>query len=213
MSQEFEKLVAQAVHVQRELRTLEGSRASAKCWMAHCLGLGDSQNFEAIRDRYLERRHVLPKIRVVIEDLVRYFAGGHMSWPSDKIENMARLVRVAGGEEAAGELAEIGLSRWELFALAVEVAAKRYPNVFGDVDDMGAREGRLMELDLKRTVLLGKLNTGWQPDDVHIHEIRADGAALITFKLAMPDLVPVAPQRDCGERLVNTLASREDNWA
>lgn len=72
-----------------------------------------------------------------------------------------------------------------------------------------------MELKLKRSVLLEKLNTSWGPDDLHIGDIKSDGAALICFQIAMPDQVPVWPKNNCGERLVSRLAARPDAeaWA
>ena len=109
MSKEFKTLVSQAVAIERELRTLEQSqRASAKCWIDHCLALGasDPQKLSELRVKFEPRREAFPQIRFVITALVRGFANGNYPWPSTKVENMSVVLRSYGSEEAVLELAE-----------------------------------------------------------------------------------------------------------
>lgn len=63
-----------------------------------------------------------------------------------------------------------------------------------------------MDLKLKLSVLVPRIGKEFSQDYLVIGEIKSDGAALITFRIVHPGQVPVAPQRDCGERLVKYLA-------
>ncbi len=116
-------------------------------------------------------------------------------------------------DEARQELAEVGHNLWTAWAIALENARERHPEVFGLVADPIAWQHRLDTLKVQRAELFQKIAESFESDDLAVSDIKPDGRALVTMALA-PGRVPLGPLHTLGERLVNHLL-REDpqQWA
>lgn len=97
-----------------------------------------------------------------------------------------------------------GANVFELWAIGALRVAEKLPEAFGPVEDLAAYTEKEAAFKAKRDELCGRIGKEFAQGDLEIGEIRSDGAALITFKLAS-NRVPISPQRDCGTRLVTYL--------
>jgi hypothetical protein len=112
-------------------------------------------------------------------------------------------------DEARQELGELGHNLfWTVWAIAVENAREKHPEVFGLVADPIAWQYRLDALKVQLVELYQKISESFEADDLVVPDIKPDGRALVTMALA-PGRVPLGPLHTLGERLVNYLL-RED---
>lgn len=216
MSKEFDKALAEAVSIHRELTALEDWRLSAKAWMRSLLGAAGTtaDAYQAFKAELEARGEEFTACWSYIRAVERTMAGGGCRTVPTK--NTMRILRGIAGlgtyEDARAETDMIASGNlWLLWAIAMEHTAERHPEVFGTVEDASAIEGRLAELRERRAALCATLSNSWQHDDIHVHDVRRDSSALIVFKAALPDLCPIMPKDCAGERLITVLANRPDD--
>lgn len=104
--------------------------------------------------------------------------------------------------ETVAELAALGSSTFELFALAAQIAAEKHPDAFGECTDSAAHDRQLIDLALKREELYSRISKGWGPTDVETSAPDSHGRVLQTFTLSQGQ-VSVHPLGNAGERLTN----------
>lgn len=207
MSLKFNQLVKEACAAEQALRLHTADRRlSAAAYLDEALRVADSTP-EALAD--LEAKLTtatadLSGIRVYLKAIERMISDGRVPQPP---LNMKRAA-FPGRDCAARELLAFGANVFELWALAaLRVAAKR-PEAFGPVEDLAGYEAKEAALKAWREALFQRIGTEFSHDDLVIGEVRSDGAALITFELAA-GMVPLAPRRDAGERLITHLVNNE----
>lgn len=132
MSKEFEKLVTEAVGVERQLRAAEQWRLSARAWVASLIETSGAtpQGYDDFKARIASRgRDELPHLHAYIDTVVRGIGGGNYHSPPGT-KHVAVVRGIAGHdlyEDAKDEAGDHGGSVWLLWGLAAERAGERYP--------------------------------------------------------------------------------------
>jgi hypothetical protein len=103
-----------------------------------------------------------------------------------------------------GELAARRNSSVELFCVAIQIASEKHPECFGENEDSVKYSSRLSELTERQRELFERIGTSMTADDLHIGTPDSKGNATVSFKLSNGS-IPIAPQNNAGERLVNYL--------
>lgn len=203
MSKKFEALVKEAIAANLEYDAhMHKPRLTAQAFIGECLhrGNSDATKLAHLERAIAERRDFLPGIASYLYHIGSMIGQGRCSRAPMRYSSMNFPAR----DEAKSELQALNGNLYELWALAAQHEAARHPEIFGTIEDWGAWEAKAAELKAKREALLERIGKDFTHDDLVIGEVRSDGAALITFKLA-PGLVTLAPQRNVGERLVKHL--------
>lgn len=204
MSKKFDALVKEAIAAELEYDAhMHKPRLTAQAFIGECLhrGNSDATKLAKLERAIAERRDFLPGIVMYIRRIENDVIGqGRFSRAPKAYMHM----NFPGRDEAKGELQALNSNLYELWALAAQHEAVRHPEIFGTIENWDAWEAKAAELKTKHGALLERIGKDFTHDDLVIGEVRSDGAALITFKLA-PGLVTLAPQRNAGERLVKHL--------
>ena len=202
----FERLVAQAVKVDTELKGMDSRpRLTAQAFLAKAkknaeVGAGAA----TISDKLLEtlateiraREADFPHATGFVRKLTKAFigdGGGYFPVPP------VRRLGAYGGEQALSEALSMGTTLLLLVAVAALEAIRQSPESFGSITDMDAHQARRADLFAKRAELYHRIADELTGADV---DFDVDGTVAPTVKLSAGE-IPLAPKRNLGERLVN----------
>jgi hypothetical protein len=110
-----------------------------------------------------------------------------------------------GRDDAQAELATVGSHILEAFVVAVQDTARLDPDAFGDATDLAAYKKQFEDLQVRRQQLFQRIGTEFTVADLAFE--RWD--ATPTFRIAT-GIVPIGPQENAGERLVNWICVTPD---
>jgi len=200
----FEQLVSEAVEVQKRLNTLDQPLAysplkpiSGAAFLRETLALAKSSQKRINQLR--KAVDTASAASATLRRMVTFICGPNCKLPPTREDRL----RTLSNDATSVELAQLGnYSTSELFALAVQIATERHPEVFGEVDSSQDFAGQVIKLKARQAELFAQIAVGWTADDV----LAGDRQAPPAFKLA-PD-VSIAPAADAAERLVKALVSR-----
>lgn len=204
MSKKFEALVKEAIAADIEYDAhMHKPRLTAQAFVGECLHRGNSDltKIATLEIAIAERRDFQPGIVAYLRHIEGMIGQGRCSRAPKSYTHMNFPAR----DEAKSELQAFNGNLFELWALAAQHEAVRHPEVFGTIEDWPAWEAKAAELKSKRDTLFERIGREFDQSDLVIGEVRSDGAALITLKIAQPGMVTLAPQRNVGERLVAYL--------
>lgn len=145
---------------------------------------------------------------------VRGFLGHASRWIGEStVKNMPtelRRIRHLARPEALVELPVLGCDLFQLFAVAVLIAAQRWPERFGKLDSWEKHQARVKELERQRDEAFEALEMGYEVQDLIFHgDADKEGRSRVTFKLA-EGAVHVGP--DAAERLVRWAKATTVKW-
>lgn len=209
MSRKFDQLVKEACAAEHALRNHTACRQlSLQCFVSEALRACSSteEKLSEFQAKLAERNGTAMPLRGIamyMRAIKPMIQSGKVYRPPLKYSKTC----FPGRDLAEPELRDLGASIYHLWAIAATEVAERHPEAFGAIDDLSGFEEKEAALKVRRDELCARVGKEWSQDDLEIGEIKSDGAALITFKLA-PNMVPVAPRRDCGLRLVNYLCKQ-----
>jgi hypothetical protein len=201
----FEMLVREAVGITQRLHVLDQPPATSpnKHLTAEAFLRETVQLARSTLKRVMTLRKALngesPAASATLRRMVTFIAGPNCKAPPSRLMSLRWL----SNDATTAELTHIGnFTTADLFAVAVQVAGERYPEIFGASESTGSVEAELAALNRERAALFIKIRDAWTSRDV----LASARDAAPCFKLA-PE-VPIAPDTDAAERLVNALASR-----
>lgn len=160
MSKTFEKLLQEAVNVERQLRAYDDPlyrKMTAKTFVAAaCKQAGSTEaQVKALNGKVgMEVAGVLLRMRRAVAEPTTNAPYRHLSH------------MIAGNEDATVALARAGSTTLELFALAALLEAEENPGVFGACDDPKGWGEAAKELTTKRNELVKLLENSWDKTDV-----------------------------------------------
>lgn len=203
----FSALIDERVQLEKDFRATQAprqSKCSAAAMSRISLAVAHSNPERLARVRAeLERGPGLDAACAALRRMGLFARSANCGRPPRELRRLNFLLT----GDALAELAVIGSSSFELFALAVQLAAEQHPEDFGDCEDPDAADRRLIELATRRDELDRCIAAAWSHEDIDIGPLDSDGRALITFKLT-GGAVPLAPKENAGERLVNWILAQ-----
>lgn len=131
----------------------------------------------------------------------RWIAEKTCSMPPKEERRLSWLGRY---DEVRAELAAVGSTPFELFALAARTVAKERPEVFGDLQDIEGHAREVAELKAEYAESLKRIESGYNGDDLIVGKTDSEGRARVSFRLT-DGVVHLGP--DCGQHLVDYLRS------
>lgn len=206
MSRKFEVLVKEACAAERALRKhTSDRRLSLRCFVAEALKAcgSNEETLSEFQAKLTARNGASAPLRGIatyLRAITPMIRGGQVNRPPRDYSRTC----FAGRDMAEPELRDLGGNIYFLWALSALRVGEQNPGAFGPVEDLAAYEAKEAALKARCDELCGRIGKEYAQDDLEIGEIKSDGAALITFKLA-PGRVPIAPPWNCGERLVAAL--------
>lgn len=200
----FADLVREAVEVTRELRALDNvaaSKLTAEAYLRDAMRIAQttSERLAKLRSE-LERPtgHNTFEAAATLRRMVAAIRSSN--WPRPPRE--LRRLNFLTTPETVAELAALGSSTFELFALGVQIAAEKHSADFGNCEDGDGYDRRLLDLAMRRDELYRQIENAYTSNDLLIGEPDAQGRSVVSFKLS-GGAVPLGPH--AGERLVNWM--------
>lgn len=126
----------------------------------------------------------------------------HFPSPPRELRRLNHLL-TAG---ALAELAALNASSFDLFALAAETAAEKFPDDFGTSESTSGYERRLLELALKRDAAAQAIESGYDSTDLEIGKPDQHGNCRVTFAMTNGE---VALGPNAAERLAAWVMASE----
>ena len=205
----FDDIVKEAIAVTKELNALNepaAQKLSAAALTRSLLAAIEStpQRIATLRRALEKPTPGLDHARATLRRMVTFLRSPNA--PRGPVREPGRLLYLST-RAADAELALLKASPIELFCVAVELAAEKHPEVFGDCDDPEGFAERLAELKRRQAELFDKIGTSFSPADLHIPDGDAQGRSTVSFKIA-PE-VPIHPRGNAGERLINWLLTQQ----
>ena len=212
-TQDFNAAVQSAIEVTRELNevnTLANRKMSANAMQREILALVRStpKRIAELRRSIEAREPGLHEAWAVLRRMMRALREPSMSWISVP-EDPSRL-RFLSTEAANRELALRQNTYVELFCVAVQMTAEKFPECFGECKDSETWAERVAALVKRQQELFAQIATLITSEDIHVGRVEANGLAPVTFKMS-DGKVPIAPLANAGERLTNYFLSQKKN--
>ena len=196
--------VAQQV---RELDTLDGFKLSAKDFLREAIMVAHTapERLAAVRKEVEGTAPGLDHARQALRKMIVLVKSRNCTGPPRELRRLNYLMTA----DAIAEIASLRATTFELFAVAVQITAEKFPADFGTATSSEGVKSRLLELTLKRDALFDALGTAYGPGDIAMSAIDNErGTARVSFRMTNGE-VCVFPANDCGKRLVEWCLAHE----
>lgn len=197
----FEALVKEALQIEREYRELSTVGASK------LTGIAFQREADAIAHITPEQRAKLraqidsatdmPHLNQVLRKMAAFIRTPNCTRPTAEM----RRLRFLSTDAADSQMGILGTNIFQMFALAVERCAERWPDSFGQAESTEGHRQRLEELKAERERLFAEIETAYKPEDLTFDDVDATGRARVSFRVSN-GRVPVYPRENAGERLI-----------
>lgn len=200
----FAELVREAAKIEREIQQLSslgGQKLTAAAFLREAMEVAriDAARLKKLRSQI--EGGASPGIHDVVATLRRMVrAARSANYPAPP--RTMRPLRYMMTPDATAELAKLGASAFDLFALAALIAAEKYPDEFGEAESSDQHNARLLELTLKRDQLFARIGASYRPDDLLLSDWDAEGRCRAGFALS-GGAVSIVPREDAPRRLVD----------
>lgn len=206
-SDDFRSAVLNAIEVTQELNavnTQANRKMSANAIQREIIALVRSspKRIADLRKSIEAREPGLHETWVALRQMMRAIRDPNMSWLS--VPKDPSRLKFLSTEASNRELALRQYTYVELFCVAVQIAAEKFPECFGTCDDSAAWSEHVEKLHQRQRQLFSQIATSLTSDDIHVGKVESNGLAPVGFKMS-DGKVPIAPLDNAGERLVNYL--------
>jgi hypothetical protein len=184
------------------MNTLDAIKLTPSAYLRDAMEIARStvERLTALRRELEGTRPGLDESRAALRRMIAAARSPNFSRPPQELRRLNYLLT----GDALAELATLGSSSFELFALAVQIASEQHPENFGSCESSQDYDRRLLELAMRRDELNSRIATEFTVEDLLIGDPDARGMAQVTFRLS-GGAVPLGPKANAGERLVNWL--------
>jgi len=205
------ELVAEAVKVTQELSAMNsphGRRLTARALFRETLATiqGSPERVARLRSAIEDGEPGFDHTKATLRRMIQFLKQQSCYGAPKEVRRLNFLTTDATN----GELASRRNSAVELFCVAVQMASEKHPECFGETEDSAKYAGRMAELTERQRELFEQIVASITADDLLIGEPDSNGRALVSFKMSNGS-IPIAPQNDAGERLVNYLIANGKN--
>jgi hypothetical protein len=209
----FKRVVAEAIAVTEELNALtssDGYRVTAQTLVREIVALVGSSldQIAALRTALESDSPNFNEARTTLRRMMRELRDSKRAWIS--VPRDPTRLKFLSNEATNSELARNQLSYAELFCVAAQVIGEMNPECFGSCDDPKDWEKRVNALKKRQGELFATVASSLSAEELHIGPLDRNGMAMVSFKLSDGN-VPIAPQDNSGERLVNYLIAKTRN--
>jgi hypothetical protein len=204
----LDSIIKEALAVEHELRTLNTLDAQKLAPMPYvraaiAVARTTTERLAKLREELEGNKPGMDAARWAYRMMITAIRTPNFPAPPSELRRLNFLLTA----DALAELAALGFSSFELFAVCAQVAAEKYPQDFGTCEDTQAHEKRVLELTLHRDELFARIANEYSADDIVIEDPDGEGRARVTFRIS-DGKVTVGPKQSAGERLVNWLLSQ-----
>lgn len=205
----FDALVQEALRIEREYRVM-ATVAAAKLTAAGMQRAADQTARITPAERAKLRAQInsatdMPHLNQVLRKMAAFIRTPNCTSPTSEM----RRLRFLSTDAADSQMGILGTNIFQMFALAVERCAEKYPDSFGLAQSSEGHKQHLEELAAERDRLFAEIGTAYKPEDLTFDDVDATGRARVTFKCSN-GRVPIYPKENAGERLVALTLDRED---
>lgn len=205
----FESLVQDALRVEREWRaqsTVAACKLTAAAFQREADQIAHiNQEQRAKLRAQIDSATDMPHLQQVLRKMTAFIRTPNCTRPTAEM----RRLRFLTSDAADGQMAVLGSNVFQLFALAVERCADKYPDAFGLAESTEGHKQKLAELAQRRDELFAQIGVSYKPEDLMFDDVDATGRARVAFRVSN-GRVPIYPRENAGERLVALTLDRED---
>jgi len=201
MNNDFTKLLKAAVKTCEKYDYAEGQRKlTSKAFLREALEVAntDDKRLDAL-ERDIQRS-IMERSRQFYRNALKFVKEPFCANMPRQPKKLNWLVQ-GHVDELTAELSTARSNTFELFALAVRTAVKKFPKSFGTITDMAAHGEKLKALQAERAELYRQIETSYTPADLQIRNV-SGGTASVSFAISGGE-VPLGEHG--GERLTGWL--------
>src|SRR3990172_5968654 len=181
----FAGLVAERVELTQELRslnTVQAIKLTPRVFLREAIAVARTtpERLARLHDTLTDGAPGLDQTHGALRRMIAAVRSVNFSGPPRELRRLNYLLT----GDALAELAAVGSSSFELFALAVQIAGEQHPEDFGTCEDSGAYDRRLLELTMRRDELDARIAKEYTADDLLIGAPDSKGMAPGSFRLS-----------------------------